>query len=76
MVVNIIKNVAVIGAGQMGAGIAQLAAVTGHNVVLNDVSDVTLKRAKMTLERTLKQDINVRQMKSAEMKEFISQTIG
>ena len=33
-----IKNLTVIGAGQMGAGIAQVAAVTGHNVCLNDLS--------------------------------------
>lgn len=33
-----IKNLTVIGAGQMGAGIAQVAAVTGHTVCLNDLS--------------------------------------
>ena len=33
-----IKNLTVIGAGQMGAGIAQVAAVTGHSVCLNDLS--------------------------------------
>lgn len=38
-------KVAVIGAGTMGHGIAQLAAMAGYNVTLNDVSDDLLNRA-------------------------------
>jgi 3-hydroxybutyryl-CoA dehydrogenase len=34
-----VKTIAVIGAGQMGAGIAQVAAQAGIDVILNDVSD-------------------------------------
>jgi 3-hydroxybutyryl-CoA dehydrogenase len=37
-------NVGVVGAGQMGAGIAQVAAVAGFDVVLRDVSDAALER--------------------------------
>jgi len=40
-----IKNVTVIGGGLMGAGIAQVAAQTGHNVTLVDVSDDLLKKS-------------------------------
>lgn len=48
-----IKVVGVIGAGQMGNGIAQVAAVTGYDVVLNDVSDAALERARKSVEKSL-----------------------
>ena len=38
------KQIAVIGAGLMGAGIAQVAAQAGHPVVLRDVTDAALRR--------------------------------
>lgn len=39
-------TLAVIGAGLMGSGIAQVAAVSGHDVVLRDVTDEALQRAR------------------------------
>ena len=36
-----IKTVGIIGAGQMGNGIAHVAALAGHDVLLNDVSAET-----------------------------------
>uniref|UniRef100_H3DKZ1 Hydroxyacyl-coenzyme A dehydrogenase, mitochondrial n=1 Tax=Tetraodon nigroviridis TaxID=99883 RepID=H3DKZ1_TETNG len=42
----VIKNVTIIGGGQMGAGIAQVAAATGHRVTLVDTEDDVLKKAK------------------------------
>ena len=47
------KNVTVIGAGTMGAGIAQVFAHKGHEVSLVDVSDTTLERGRSTIERSL-----------------------
>src|SRR5215467_3279730 len=44
-----IKKVGVIGSGQMGNGIAHVAALAGFDVVLNDVSDERLKSAKQTI---------------------------
>ena len=48
-------NVAVIGSGLMGAGIAQVAATAGHKVVLRDVTDDALERGvagiRMSLDR-------------------------
>jgi 3-hydroxybutyryl-CoA dehydrogenase len=38
------KNLAVIGAGLMGAGIAQVSAAAGYDVVLRDVTDEATKR--------------------------------
>ena len=41
-----VKNVGVIGAGVMGIGVAQNLAQTNHRVVLVDISDEVLERAK------------------------------
>ena len=46
--------VGVIGSGAMGAGIAQVAAVAGHKVVLYDNNLVALEKAKNSLAATLK----------------------
>ncbi|KAE8630493.1 hypothetical protein XENTR_v10000841 [Xenopus tropicalis] len=49
-----IKHVTVIGGGLMGAGIAQVAASTGHTVVLVDQTDDILKKSRKTIEDSLK----------------------
>jgi 3-hydroxybutyryl-CoA dehydrogenase len=46
-------HVAVIGAGLMGAGIAQVAAVAGHEVVLRDVTDEALSLAFAAIRASL-----------------------
>lgn len=46
-------TVAVIGAGQMGAGIAQTAAAAGHSVLLADIDLATARKAKAGIERAL-----------------------
>jgi 3-hydroxybutyryl-CoA dehydrogenase len=46
-------NVAVIGSGLMGSGIAQVAATAGHRVVLRDVSDEALGRAVAGIRTSL-----------------------
>ncbi|MFE3196524.1 3-hydroxyacyl-CoA dehydrogenase family protein [Embleya sp. NPDC055664] len=44
------KKIAVIGAGLMGSGIAQVAARAGHTVVLRDVTDAALARGLSGIE--------------------------
>lgn len=48
------NNVAVIGAGLMGAGIAQVAATAGYDVILRDVTDAALDRGMAGIERSLR----------------------
>jgi 3-hydroxyacyl-CoA dehydrogenase len=48
-----IKNVAVLGAGTMGHGIAELAALASCNVVLCDISEELLSRALDAINRNL-----------------------
>jgi 3-hydroxybutyryl-CoA dehydrogenase len=47
------ERVCVVGAGQMGSGIAQVAAVAGYEVTLVDVSQAQLDRARAGIERSL-----------------------
>lgn len=53
-------KLAVVGAGLMGAGIAQVAAAAGHEVVLRDVTDAALERGlggiKKSLDRFVAKD--------------------
>jgi len=46
-------TLAVVGAGLMGSGIAQVAAVAGHEVVLRDVTEEALTRARDGISRSL-----------------------
>lgn len=48
-----IESVVVIGSGTMGAGIAQVAAQSGLNVRLVDVSEAQLERAKSGIDKSL-----------------------
>ena len=48
-----IKQVGVIGAGQMGSGIAQVFATAGHDVVLQDISPEGLEKARASIEKNL-----------------------
>ena len=44
------QQLAVVGAGLMGSGIAQVAAVAGWQVVLRDVTDEALQRGRDGIE--------------------------
>jgi 3-hydroxybutyryl-CoA dehydrogenase len=48
-----IDTVGVVGAGQMGSGIAQVCLSAGCAVILNDVSDALLERARAGIEKGL-----------------------
>jgi len=53
-----VSRIGVLGAGQMGGGIAQVSLMNGLAVVLNDVSDAVLSRSRSAIEKGL--DILVR----------------
>ena len=48
-----IKKIAVIGAGTMGTGIAQVAAASGLEVILNDVGEEFLERSLKIMDKSL-----------------------
>lgn len=53
-----IQQIAVIGAGTMGNGIAQVCAVAGYQVLLIDVSEAALERGVATLGKNLERQVN------------------
>ena len=48
-----IKNFGVVGAGQMGAGIAHVAAMSGLNVVMNDIETQFVENGLGTITKNL-----------------------
>src|SRR3979409_344094 len=53
-----IKKVGVIGSGQMGSGIAHVAALAGFDVILNDVSADRLKSGMATINGNLSRQVS------------------
>lgn len=48
------QRIAIVGAGLMGSGIAQVSAVAGLDVVLRDVTEDALQRGRAAIEKSLK----------------------
>lgn len=48
-----IQRIGVVGAGQMGNGIAQVAAVAGYDVVMADLSPAALEKGMATIQKSL-----------------------
>ncbi len=67
-------KIGVLGAGSMGSGIAQVAAQSGHEVVLTDKSLTQLDSARGNLDRTLQKLVEKQKM-SAEESQAVSDRI-
>ena len=52
-----IKTIGVVGAGQMGNGIAHVCALAGYDVVLNDISEDALKAGLVTIEKNMTRQV-------------------
>jgi 3-hydroxybutyryl-CoA dehydrogenase len=61
-----IKKIGVVGAGQMGAGIAQVAAMNGFSVMLNDIKDAFLHGAMEHIEKSLSRFVKKRRITEEE----------
>jgi 3-hydroxybutyryl-CoA dehydrogenase len=53
-----IKTFGVIGAGQMGNGIAQVAAMSGLNVIMNDIKEEFVERGLATITKILSRNVD------------------
>ena len=61
-----IKKVGVIGAGQMGGGIAHVAALTGYDVVLMDAAQSALDHGLKTIEKNLNRQVEKEKISAAD----------
>jgi len=52
-----LRRIGVIGAGQMGAGIAHVCALAGFDVALTDVGEAALQRGRETIDRNLSRQV-------------------
>ncbi|HEY6931360.1 MAG TPA: 3-hydroxybutyryl-CoA dehydrogenase [Thermoanaerobaculia bacterium] len=52
-----IRTIGVVGAGQMGSGIAHVAAAGGFSVVLVDVGDSLLEKGRAVIDRNLEREV-------------------
>src|ERR1700753_1068910 len=50
---GMINSIGVIGAGQMGSGIAHVCALAGYDVVMEDINTDALSKAKNSIERNM-----------------------
>mgnify|MGYP000211958555 FL=1 len=61
-----IKKVGVIGAGQMGNGIAHVLSLGGYNVILNDIDKNILEKASNNIKNNLERQVNSKKISTAE----------
>jgi len=61
-----IERIGVVGAGQMGGGIAQIAAQAGLGVVLHDIDDALVRRGLDAIERNWKRAVDKGKLSSAD----------
>ena len=61
-----IKKVGVIGAGQMGNGIAHVLSLGGYEVVLNDIDKSTLEKAPHNIKNNLERQVNSKKISTEE----------
>ncbi|MEL6141518.1 MAG: 3-hydroxybutyryl-CoA dehydrogenase [Bacteroidota bacterium] len=59
-------NISIIGAGQMGNGIAQVFATTGHVVTMIDINDAALERGVVAINKSLDRLIKKERLTSEE----------
>ncbi|MDZ5454639.1 MULTISPECIES: 3-hydroxybutyryl-CoA dehydrogenase [Labrys] len=67
-----IRTVGIVGAGQMGSGIAHVAALAGLNVVLNDVSEDRVNNGLATVNGNLKRQVSKGVITQAQNDEALS----
>jgi len=67
-----IKSIGVVGAGQMGNGIAHVCALAGYDVVMTDISADALSNAMALIERNLSRQVTREKISEAEMAEAMA----
>lgn len=72
MVKDKIKKVAILGAGVMGHGIAQVVATAGYEVWVRDIKQEFLDKAKAAIEKNLRRAVEKKKMTEEKANEILS----
>ncbi len=67
-----VKKIGIIGAGQMGHGIALVSAQAGFTVVLRDIKEEYVEKGKQRIEKFLTKSVEKGKMQETEKKEILS----
>lgn len=70
-----IRTVGVVGAGQMGNGIAHVMALAGYEVRLNDVSAEALDKALATIRKNMERQVSREKISEAEMEAALARIV-
>jgi len=71
-----IKTLGVVGAGQMGSGIAQVAATYEHKVIMNDIGNEFVDKGFAAIENSLSRMVKKEKISSQEKNNIISRIKG
>ena len=71
-----IKKVGVIGAGQMGSGIAHVAAVAGIDIVMNDIGQEQLDKAIANIDKNLERQVQREKISAADKQDALDRLSG
>ncbi|QKE27334.1 3-hydroxybutyryl-CoA dehydrogenase [Arcobacter acticola] len=70
-----IKEVGIIGSGQMGNGIAHVCALSGYKVVLIDIAEEALTNAIGTIKKNLKRQVEKEKISQSDMDRALSNIV-
>ncbi|WP_416884411.1 3-hydroxybutyryl-CoA dehydrogenase [Marivita sp.] len=70
-----VNSIGVVGAGQMGNGIAHVMALAGYDVVLNDISEDALKRAMDLIARNMDRQVSREKITQAERDQAMARIV-
>lgn len=71
-----IKTIGVVGAGQMGSGIAQVAAASGFNVIMNDIADAFIQKGLAGISKNMDRMVEKGKLSSQNREEIRARIRG
>ncbi len=67
-----VKKIGIVGAGQMGNGIAHVCALAGYEVLVSDVAEAALDKARDTIEKNMSRQVSRDLIQLDQMKDALS----
>ena len=71
-----IKTIGVVGAGQMGSGIAQVAATFNFHVIMSDISEALMERGKSSISKSLDRMVQKKKIGPSQKKDIMARIEG